>query len=66
MSVPDFYTVTVESPMGTVVRKIINAADIVSVKVGPPEPHAKAAYIASLLIQGHDDRGDLYSGVIPE
>jgi hypothetical protein len=52
----DIYVVTVDGPDGTRIRRAFSQVTIDCLRAGPQDPHAKAAYIASIEIQAYFDR----------
>lgn len=58
----DTYTVTIDGPDGMQVRRIFAGVEVRSAAFGPEQPHAKAALMASLMIQAQFERGELGVG----
>jgi len=56
---PGCYAVRVADPQGGEVLWLIHEAEVRQAVAGPAEPHAKAAFLASLAMQAHADAGKL-------
>jgi hypothetical protein len=55
----DLYTVTIDGPDDTRVRRVLSGELVRHAIAGPLQPHAKAAYLASIEIQAAFERGEL-------
>ena len=62
----DEYEVTIDGPDGTRVQRIYDGELVRAFIAGPEQPHAKAAYLASVDIQAMFERGELGIGKQPE
>jgi hypothetical protein len=61
----DEYAVTIDGPDGTRVRRLYSGPEVRLFIAGPEQPHAKAAYLASIEIQAAFERGELGMGSSP-
>lgn len=55
----DTYIVTIDGPDGMQVQRTFDGTMLRSAIPGPEQPHAKAAYLASIEIQAAFERGEL-------
>jgi hypothetical protein len=55
----DLYTVTIDGPDGTQVKRVLSGELVRAAIAGPVQPHAKAAFLASIDIEEQFERGEL-------